>query len=216
MQPISLLSNAHQKATTANVTSPVLSRPGTRWEAPYASRLLMTDVAIVVGSILVAQFVRFGQSSLSTFASSRLPLFSILFALLWLSALAIFHTRSPRVIGGGIDEYRSVVSASFWTFGAIAIGALLFKLEIARGYLAVALPVGTVGLIVGRHVWRLHISRARSHGRCQTSVVAIGDQRAVSVLARELMRNPADGYRIVGVGVPGYGDARGETMVVNG
>jgi len=38
----------------------------------------------------------------------------------------------------------------------------------------------------------------------------------VSVLARELMRNPANGYRIVGVGVPGYGEPRGEAMLVNG
>ena len=34
------------------------------------------------------------------------------------------------------------MAASFWTFGAIAMAELLLKLEISRGYLAVALPAG--------------------------------------------------------------------------
>lgn len=204
-------------ARWSTVTGPLAAPPRRRWQAPYASRLLATDVAIVAGAILLAQYVRFGQSPLSERAGiSRLTLLSILLALLWLAALAIFRTRSPRVIGGGIDEYRNVMSASFWTFGAIAIADLLFKLDFARGYLAVALPVGTAALILGRHVWRQRISLARSRGRCQTSVLAIGDERAVSVLARELMRKSGNGYRIVGVGVPGYGEAKGETIVVNG
>ena len=201
----------------ATVTAPVNVNLRTRWETGYTYRLLVTDVAIVAAAIFLAQYIRFGHSPLSEgVASKRLTAFSILFALLWLSALAIFRSRSPRVIGGGIDEYRHVVGASFWTFGAIAIGSLLLKLDIARGYLAVALPVGTAGLLLGRHLWRKKISRERSHGRCQTSVLAIGDRRAVSVLARELMRKPANGYRIVGVGVPGYGEPRGEAMLVNG
>ena len=36
------------------------------------------------------------------------------------------------------------------------------------------------------------------------------------MLARELTKNPAHGYRIVGVGVPGYGAPKGETITVNG
>jgi exopolysaccharide biosynthesis polyprenyl glycosylphosphotransferase len=201
----------------ASITTTAEVSPRTRWETGYAYRLLVTDVAIVAGAIFLAQYIRFGQSPLSeSIVSNRLTMSSILFALLWVSALAIFRTRSPRVVGGGIDEYRQVVGASFWTFGAIAIAALLLRLEIARGYLAVALPIGTAGLLLGRHLWRRQIMRERSRGGCQTSVLAIGNQRAVSVLARELMRKPANGYRIVGVGVPGYGDSRGETIAVNG
>jgi exopolysaccharide biosynthesis polyprenyl glycosylphosphotransferase len=188
----------------------------TRWETPYVFRLLVTDVAVVAGAVFLAQYIRFGSPLSEGLVSKRLTILSILFSLLWLSALAIFRSRSRRVIGGGIDEYRNVVSASFWTFGAIAIAALLLRLEIARGYLAVALPVGTAALLLGRHLWRRQISRERSRGRCQTSVLAIGDHRAVSVLARELLRKPGDGYRIVGVGIPNYGEPRGDAIVVNG
>jgi exopolysaccharide biosynthesis polyprenyl glycosylphosphotransferase len=179
-------------------------------------RLLFTDIVVVAVAVYLAQYIRFGIGLSELEAAKRLTGFSVLFALLWLTALAMFRTRSRRVIGGGIDEYRHVLNASFWTFGVIAIASLLLKLEVARGYLAVALPVGTAGLMLGRHFWSTQIARERAEGRCQTLVLAIGDKRAVSVLARELMRKQEHGYRIVGVGVPGYEESRGEAIVVNG
>jgi exopolysaccharide biosynthesis polyprenyl glycosylphosphotransferase len=47
-------------------------------------------------------------------------------------------------------------------------------------------------------------------------VLAIGDRPGVSHLARELIRNPNDGYAVVGVCIPGYGPARGEMLTVQG
>ena len=136
MRLSSMLSNASEEATPTPVLGQdVPTSRCVRWEVRYGSRLLMTDLAVVAGAVFLAQYLRFGEAPLSDGpASIRPTTLSVLFALLWLTALAIFRTRSPRVIGGGLDEYRNVVSASFWTFGAIAIGALLFKLDIARGY----------------------------------------------------------------------------------
>lgn len=204
----------NQTVATAT-SSPVVTVPA-RWESLYAFRLLVTDAVIVAVAVVLGQYIRFGQTELPEGASNRLTIYSVLFVLLWLSALAIFRTRSHRVIGDGIDEYRYMVSASFWTFGTIAIASLLFKLEPSRGYLAVTLPIGTAGLLLGRQFWRKKIAYERSSGGCQRSVLAIGDQRAVSVLAREITRKPNNGYRIVGVGVPCYGEPRGETLLVNG
>jgi exopolysaccharide biosynthesis polyprenyl glycosylphosphotransferase len=196
-------------------TSPAVTARA-RWESRYVFRLLVTDAVIVAAAVLLGQYIRFGQAELPKGTSDRLTVYSVLFALLWLSALAIYRTRSPRVIGEGVDEYRYVVSASFWTFGAIAIASLVFKLATSRGYLCLTLPLGTAGLLLGRHFWRTRIRRERSRGGWRRSVLAIGDQRAVSVLAREITRKPNNGYRIVGVGVPCYGAPRGETLLVNG
>ena len=100
------------------------------WLKPYRSRLLLTDVVVIVSAVLLAQIVRFGQPVLSdTGYGKRLTAYSVVFILLWLAALAIFRTRSPRIIGNGIEEYRYAVTASFWTFGVVAITSLLFKLE---------------------------------------------------------------------------------------
>ena len=211
--------------SSRNGQSPVTVRPAPtlnastarRWQHQYSRRLRITDSLIVCASVGLAQYIRFGDSPhASGYPGEVMTLFSVLFAALWLSSIAMFHARSIRVIGAGIEEYRRIVSASFWTFGIIAMATLLAKIFLARGYLAVALPVGTLGLLVSRGLWRYYIAGKRAHGKCQTLVLAIGDRKGVSQLAQELTRNPRDGYVVVGAGIPGYGPSRGKTLLVHG
>ncbi|MCG5431654.1 sugar transferase [Mycobacterium sp. MYCO198283] len=202
---------------TSIAAKPSVGQRRNRWQHTYVLGLLVTDAVVVAAAVFSAQYVRFGLSpNFESQASKPLTGFSVLFTLLWLSALTIFRTRSHRIVGGGIEEYRRVVGASFWTFGAIAIVTLLLQLEMARGYLAVAFPAGTLGLLLGRYVWRIRLSRARARGHCVNGVLAIGNIDAVTWMATELTRNPACGYRVVGFGIPGYGEPCGETITING
>lgn len=192
-------------------------RARVQWQQLYGIQLLVTDTVVVVAAVLLAQYVRFGESPLTgNYADKQLSGFSIVFVILWLSALAIFRSRASQIIGIGIEEYRRVISASFWTFGAIAITTLLIKADVVRGYLAVALPVGTVGLVAARHLWRRRIVRQRLRGRYLTAVLAIGDRDAVVDLARGMMRDAANGYQVVAVCIPGYGLSQGDCITVNG
>ncbi len=188
----------------------------TRWQRRYITKLQLTDTLVVAAAVVLAQYVRFGTMSPPGYLKYYVPAFSVLFAIVWLSALAGFHSRSPRLIGTGIEEFRRVVAASFWTFGAIAIVTLLLKLDIARGYLAVALPAGTLGLVLTRSFWRGYVARRRGQGDYLTAVLAIGERDAVELLATELSRNSMDGYQVTGVAIPGYGSPRGEHITVNG
>jgi exopolysaccharide biosynthesis polyprenyl glycosylphosphotransferase len=208
--------NGHAPVTALSLLPPA-EKTARRWQRQYSGRLRITDSVIVCASVLLAQYVRFGESpSTSGYPGQLMTLFSVLFAALWLSSIAVFHTRSPRIIGAGIDEYRSIASASFWTFGIIAMATLLAKIELARGYLAIALPIGTIALLTSRAMWRHHVAGRRARGKYQTLVLAIGDRPGVSHLAHELTRNPRDGCVIVGVGIPGYGSSRGKTLKVHG
>jgi exopolysaccharide biosynthesis polyprenyl glycosylphosphotransferase len=189
----------------------------TIWQRRYAAKLRLTDTLIVCMAVVLAQYIRFGTTaSGAEYFTYFVPGFSVVFIFVWLATLAGLHTRSARIIGSGIEEYRRVVAASFWTFGAIAIVTLLLKVDVVRGYLAVALPVGTLGLVLSRLLWRGRVASKRASGGCQTAVLAIGELDAVQTLANELTRNPVDGYRVVGVGIPGYGPPRGEQITVNG
>src|SRR6202012_4416326 len=188
-----------------------------RWQHQCSRRLQITDAFIVCASVGLAQYIRFGDSPHDPgYHGGVVTLISVLFAALWLSSIAMLRTRSIRVIGGGIEEYRRIINASFWTFGMIAIVNLLAKIFLARGYLAVALPVGTIGLLASRALWRYYIGGKRTSGKYQTMVMAIGDRKAASQLAQELTRNPRAGYVVVGAGIPGYGPSRGKTLLVNG
>ncbi len=188
------------------------------WQKSYARRLAVSDTIVVVAAIALAQYVRFGRVAAldQTFTNRYIVLFSTSFAVIWLAALAILRTRSPRVIGSGPEEYRGILSATFWTFGLIAIVSLITATDVARGYLVIALPTGCIGLLVSRGLWRRTLSSGRAKGHYQTSVVAIGSADAALTVAHELMRDPRAGYRVVGIGIPGYGPGRGETATIHG
>ncbi|MEB3980326.1 sugar transferase [Mycobacterium sp. 663a-19] len=205
-----------QPPVTAQSAPAVHAGPARRWQHHYSRLLFITDSLIVCASVMLAQYARFGDSPGSPDHPRQwITLFSVVFIALWLLCLTVFRTRSIRVIGDGIEEYRRIASASFWTFGIIAMTTLLAKIFLARGYLAVALPVGTLGLLVSRRLWRYYVANQRAHGRYQTRVLAIGDLAAVSQLAEELTRNSRGGYVVVGVGIPGYGPPRGQKLLVH-
>ena len=187
------------------------------WQRRYAATLGVSDFAVVSAAVLLSQFVRFGPVWTPTgYSQYYVTAYSALFIVAWLCALAAFRSRSPRVIGTGIEEYRRVLSASLSTFGVIAIMSLLLNFDIARGYLALALPVGAVGLVFTRWGWHRAIIRQRAEGRCQTAVLAFGEIDAVEHLIRELTQNAADGYQVVGIAVPNYGPSRGEHLTIDG
>ena len=187
------------------------------WERRYATYLRFTDAIVVCVAVLLAQYLRFGSTpAADSLVSHYETAYSAVLIAIWLATLAGLRTRSPKYIGAGIEEYRRVIAASFWTFGAVAIAELLLKLEVSRGYLAVALPMGIIGLVLSRWQWRGHVVRQRRAGNYETAVLAIGDRDAVANLADELTSSSDYGYRVVGIAIPGYGAPCGEHLTING
>ena len=189
------------------------------WQAAYARRLFWTDGVVVALAVLLAHVVRFGHQDLLTMgpvSTLNYTLISGSLIVAWLVILRVFRTRSRRVIGCGYDEYQRVVSATLRLFGFVAIVALVFQMELARGYLAIALPVGLVGLLLTRWMWRKDLARRRSRGEYATSVLVVGGARAVKHMASSFERRSRDGYRVVGVCVPRSSGVAGEAIDVDG
>lgn len=182
-----------QSALPTAVLSPLDRSPS--WEHRYARWLIVADVVAIVSAVALAQRVRFGNSP----GPAYLEL-SIGVVAMWVSALWINHSRSTRIIGSGAEEYRRVWVGTISVFGAIAIISMLFKLEIARGYLMVALPVGAALLLLFRWIARRFITVAREkHGRCITRLLIVGSESGVRDLAVALTRHPWSGYEVAGV-----------------
>ena len=186
------------------------------WQQQYARQLVVTDALVIGGAAILAHHMRFGDAPHSSGESGIGPLVnSLVLAAVWLTCLVLFRTRCPKFIGSGLEEYRRVMAACFWTFWLVAVLELILKLQFSRGYLALALPTGLVGLMLSRWLWRNQIGHRRARGRYQTAVLVIGERGAVENLASELTATPASGYEVVGVCIAGYGTARGEYLVVN-
>ncbi|MFD5176792.1 sugar transferase [Nocardia sp. NPDC058379] len=186
------------------------------WQVAYLQRLAATDVVAVFAAVAAAQILRFDGPAAPPLAWP-LPYevgYSVVSLALAAGWLALLHgTRTPQVIGSGSEEFRRLVSATMRLFGVLAILALLLRVEVARGYLAIALPAGLFALIVGRVVWRLRLRRWRAQGRCHTAVLVVGSPEAAQAMAGAFTDDPGSGYRIVGVCVPaGAGDPRFATV----
>ncbi|MDV8055984.1 sugar transferase [Rhodococcus sp. IEGM 1343] len=176
------------------------------WEQQYVARLRVTDVLAVALSVALAQIVRFGDVETTGLLSAMTYTgVSVALAGLWIAFLAIFRTRSPRVIGNGAEEYRRIVSATFRLFGVIAITSLLFRIDIARLYLAIAFPVGLLALLLSRWTWRKVVTRLRDKGEYKTSVLIVGSRSSAIAMAKSFEQAPSSGYAVVGMCMPGYG-----------
>jgi exopolysaccharide biosynthesis polyprenyl glycosylphosphotransferase len=189
------------------------------WTRAYIRRLAVTDAVAIVASIGVAQLVRFGtdpamlQSRMSPYSYT---LVSLVLVVAWFAALSVFRSREARAVGNGVEEYRRVARSSTALFGAIAIVGFLLKLDVARGYLAVALPLGLASLLLGRWLWRRWLAKQRAEGRFTSTVLVVGSHRAAAHMAQIFERTASAGFRVAGVCVPGWGTGRGNSVDVDG
>ncbi|MDX1874274.1 sugar transferase [Mycolicibacterium sp. 120266] len=182
---------------------------GLHWQRRYVLALTITDVFVVGAAMACAQMVRLGRPVTDFDPLTKyFGLLSVIFGFMWLGLLTAYRSRSPRVVGAGMEEYRRVLSATLSTIGVVAVTLMIFRPEYARGYLALAFPLGLVFLMLGRSGCRRVLNFYRRRGRCVTSVLAVGNPVAVKSLVQSLDRTWWYGYSVVGVcltGRPGGG-----------
>ena len=106
------------------------------------------------------------------------------------------------MFGTGSSEYVRVADSSLRLFGAVAIVAFLFQIDLARGFLLISLPLGILVLLTVRWLWRQWLIAQRSVGEYAARVLLVGSVDSVANIARELARTPSAGYRVVGACTP--------------
>ncbi len=195
---------------------PELTGPDRVWLHRYLRALLVADTLAVVAAIGAAQLLRFGTVGLNQHKHSEYLWVSLTIAMCWMAALSINNSRSDRVVGAGAEEYRRVWLGTLAVFGGVAIVSMLFKLEIARGYLMLALPIGLVLLTTMRWLARRFVARERKKfGHCVTRVVVVGSPATSRDLAAALSRAPGYGYKVAGIWIPNI-DRTDEVMHIPG
>lgn len=171
----------------------------------YRRGLLITDLAILAGTVAFAQIWHFGTDSdvlaRGPFDISYTALGAVI-VILWWAMLELLQARDVRILGDGTEEYRRATRATFITFGSIAIVSLMFKWDMSRGYLAIAFPLGLAALAAGRKGWRLWLHRERRLGRHLSNVLVVGGPRSAEDMALWFNRHRSSGLRVTGVWVP--------------
>ena len=189
------------------------------WIRRYLTVASVSDGLVITASVLAAQWIRFGADARSEQFYGALtlpvPIISLLLVVSWLLSLRVFQTVDRRIIGAGASEYSKIVTASFALFGGVAILGMVFQIDLSRGYFAIALPLGTLGLLVSRWLWRQVLVAQRKRKRWLDRVLVVGDSSSVAHLADRLTRSPQLGYDVVGACVPGP-DTQTSTVAVKG
>ena len=179
------------------------------WRSQYALRLWLSDFAVLIIVAFGTQIAWFGlgNAQVSIREDSRLSVvsywfFSALLVIAWMWSLSLIDSRSDRAIGTGSTEYIRIISVSIRLFGIIAILAFLLRVDVARGYLLIAFPLGMLFLLLERWLWRQWLVVKRARGEFSARVVLVGSESSVAQISDALRRTPSAGYLVVGACVP--------------
>lgn len=186
------------------------SVPGPRGMSGFTAAVVGLDMVLLTGAAIAAGVVRFGSIGSEIAGAWRgsnlggVPyiVVAIVITGCWVAALAMRGAYDTKVFGTATDEYKRVVAGSVLTAGLVAIVSYLGKVEIARGYVAVAFPLGTGLLVAGRFGARKWLQRRRRQGRMVHRVLAVGSPPGVRDLLAVLRREPQLGFDVVGACLP--------------
>ncbi|MEO7124038.1 MAG: sugar transferase [Lacisediminihabitans sp.] len=173
---------------------------GLRWARKYRSRLRLTDLGLISAVLLITFLFP------SNYAEARplgeqigVPywLISAVTLVTWTITLSVLHTRSTRVVGVGLLEYKQVVGASILALAILTMAFTLFNIDIARRFYVLVFPLGILCLVAGRWFWRNWLSRQRRFGHYLSEVVVVGTREDVEYVARQIVRNSGAAYTVV-------------------
>jgi len=193
-----------------------VSRASPSWWRAYTTTLVVLDaLAITVGALAGGQ-LRFGRLGTVTVASSRFSYVGLAAVLIpaWIVTMMLSGTYERRYLDTGSEEYRRVFGASLRFLAVVATLAFLLKVDVARGFVVVAIPVAATLGLTGRYCARKWLHRRRGRlGSCMRGVVVVGSDTGVENIVRALRATPYVGYSVIAVCTTGGGR---DTMNVDG
>jgi len=178
---------------------------GIAWAARYYRLIWLADALVLAAVMLLATFLRFGAAGgdleIGHISIGYIHI-SLGLLVLWIAALGTNHSRDPQVVGMGLDEYKRVIAASVALLGTLALVALVFKLDVARGYIALAFPLGIAGLIAARWALRQWLSQQRKYGHFLSRVIVLGRSKDVKYVIGQIQKNSGAAYQVIGAALP--------------
>lgn len=169
--------------------------PGTKaWTSAYLRRAALADWTCALAAGALAAKARFG-------GQPYLPLTYLSLTcglpLAWWMSVLMAGGYDTRFIGFGSDEFRRILSAAVNLTAVVALVSYAAKLDLARGYMAIALPSATIMDLTARYLLRKHLHRRRVRGWYVRRVVAVGHAAAVARLVTALRRDTYHGLAVV-------------------
>lgn len=199
-----LLDTEQETRGLTTLRSETTSPTRAKWHDKLSRWVLVVDIAMIAVAVCLTYLAKFGLAHdlpLSGVPQVSYEIVIVIFAVTWLASLGANESRNPSILGAGIEEYRRVLSASMYAFGALAILSYLANASVSRLFFAMTLPVGLVLILIGRWAVRQRLVQARRRGEATSRTLILGDQLDVERVVRDLNKNPEAGFLPVAVSV---------------
>jgi exopolysaccharide biosynthesis polyprenyl glycosylphosphotransferase len=176
------------------------ARRAVAWQAAYIRTTVWVDMLCMLAAASLAVNIRFLGPNYRPQAYLAI---TFLLPIMWVITLQLCDGYDARFIGVGADEFRKMFNASFCLLGFIAIASYVTRFDLAREYVAIALPTATLLNLYARYQLRKRLHRRRARGYAMQRVVAVGHPDSVASLISELSREPYHGLSVVGACLTG-------------
>jgi exopolysaccharide biosynthesis polyprenyl glycosylphosphotransferase len=175
-------------------------RPPSHWVDKYVRLVVLADVAAIIAATLLAYLIRFSAVDVAH-PTQRLAVLGCL-PVVWLGSLLAFRAYETRFMGLGSEEFDRVLRSATFVLAVVATLSWAFKLEIARGFVILALPLATLLTLAGRYALRRWLHAQRSRGLYTQRVLVAGHRAGVIAMVRQMNRASYHGMRVAGVCLP--------------
>ncbi|GAA0572317.1 sugar transferase [Actinomadura livida] len=170
------------------------------WSGSYRRKAGYLDFLSMLAAGVIAFVLRF--PGVPTELNAPYVALTVVLPMVWLPTLMLCRAYQPRYVGVGYEEFHRVLRAGFILTATVAIVAYATKTEVARGYVVMALPLGTFLNLMARYRLRKWLHKKRWNGECMRRVVAVGHRTSVADLIKVLRQKRYHGMDIAAVCLP--------------
>ena len=117
----------------------------------------------------------------------------------WMAVLVLRGAYDTRILGVGSEEFKRIVGASATVFGAIAVVAFAFKIDLSRGFVLITFSLGLLFLLLVRWSLRSWLRHERRYGHFLHRTIVVGADPMKSEIVDLLDRDPVAGFTVVDV-----------------
>lgn len=160
-------------------------------------RILATDAIVIVIATGLAFTVRFGDEAAPSTLIGPIQIVGTLLPLFWLTVLIFMGTYDRRALFVGLTEYSRIVMSGVVVLSVVSTVSFLFKFDTSRAYVLVTIPVGVLGLLLERYIWRRWLLAQRRKGKGLANTLVVGEHEERDSLIAEMEKRPWAGYRFV-------------------
>ena len=169
------------------------------WQGAYVRRTVGGDIVCAALAGLAGYLVRFGGEAAGThpsmWAALALPL-------IWVGSMLIARCYEERFLWVGAEEFRRVFFAAMMLIAFLGTVSWALKLEVARGFVILAVPLALFLTLGHRFTQRKRLHEARRRGQHLQTTLLVGHRNAVAALEEQLDREAFHGYRVIGTCLP--------------